>query len=199
MLKVNTPQPPMDFDQNDKMPMDNQFNDEEEMGDDFDMGEDFSNSNKYEADFDAGVEADEEEDPKRFIEQLSGKLSQSLRSYQSTLPKPDAATAKYAAGMVVKAAIEGLSSNDVKDILNKISDEDNDDVETESNDENMKFTKGEEQQMEFDGNESRNYDGKVIDEIYNDITQTNNDKQPLLQRTKRNSYRKKPFVAPDFQ
>lgn len=187
----------MDFGEDNEMPMDNQFNDEEEMGNDFDMEDDFSDTNEFDADFDAGVEADEEEDPKHFIEQLSGKLSQSLRSYQSTLPKPDAATAKYAAGMVVKAAIEGLSSKDVKDILNKISDEDNDDVETEPNDEEM--DNGEEQQMEFDGNESRNYGRNMIDEIYNDITQPHTNDQPSQQRNTRNSYRKKPFVAPDFK
>jgi hypothetical protein len=58
--------------------------------------------NPYDTNFDAGVEANEEEDPKRFIEQLSGKLSQSLRSYQEGLPQPDADTAKYAAALDAK-------------------------------------------------------------------------------------------------
>jgi hypothetical protein len=39
--------------------------------------------------FDAGVEADEETDPKKFIEQLSGKLGQSLRQYTKEQGQPD--------------------------------------------------------------------------------------------------------------
>ncbi|MBP5455578.1 MAG: hypothetical protein J6Y37_03700, partial [Paludibacteraceae bacterium] len=47
--------------------------------------------------FDPGVEANEDEDPKKFIQQLTGKLSQSLRSYNSQLPRPDADLCKYVA------------------------------------------------------------------------------------------------------
>ena len=90
--------------------------------------------NPYEADFDAGVEADEQTDPKRFIQQLTGKLAQSLRSYNSGLPQPDADLSKYVAGMVVKQAMEGLSQEDTTEILNKVSgkDDDNNGSETET-------------------------------------------------------------------
>ena len=107
----------MPMDMGEEQPMDNQFNN---------LNVDQEEVNPYDSDFDAGVEADENEDPKHYIEQLSGKLSQSLRSYQDGLPKPDADTAKYAAGMVIKAAIEGLSQEDVKDILSKLDDNEND-------------------------------------------------------------------------
>ena len=81
--------------------------------------------NPYEADFDAGVDADEENDPKRFIQQLTGKLSQSLRKYNEQLPQPDADLNKYVAGMVVKQATDGLSQEDVTEILDKVkNDED---------------------------------------------------------------------------
>lgn len=81
--------------------------------------------NEFDSDFDAGVEADEEQDPKKYIQQLTGKLSQSLRDYNKSLPQPDIDLDKYVAGMIVKQAIEGLSDEDTKDILDKVnSDED---------------------------------------------------------------------------
>lgn len=191
----------------DSMPLADSTSQQEDMENDMDDAMedniDFNDEEKnpYEADFDAGVEADEEEDPKRFIEQLSGKLSQSLRSYQKSLPKPDAATAKYAAGMVVKAAIENLSQSDVKDILDKISEDDNEsDNETKQehsvdNDE----ASNEAQQMTFDGKESNSRIGCNIDEIYNDITNPHINDETLQQRNPHNSYRKQPFVAPNFK
>ena len=45
--------------------------------------------------FDAGVEADEESDPKKYIEQLTGKLGQSLRKYNEEQPKPDFSLEKF--------------------------------------------------------------------------------------------------------
>lgn len=154
--------------------------------DDTNMG-----GNPYDTNFDAGVEADEENDPKHYIEQLSGKLSQTLRTYQDSLPQPDADTAKYAAGMVVKAAIEGLSNKDVKDILDKL--------ETDGDDENENNEEGndEGQQMDFDGLESRNRHSALIDEIFNQLTQTK-DEEPRQKRNTKNSYRKQPFVAPEM-
>lgn len=77
----------------------------------------------FEADFDAGVEANEEDDPKKFIQQLTGKLSQSLRKYNDGLPKPDAELSKYVAGMIIKQAVDGLSQQDVADIMDKVEDD----------------------------------------------------------------------------
>ena len=90
----------------------------------------------FEADFDAGVESNEEEDPKKFIQQLTGKLSQSLRKYNENQPKPDAELSKYVAGMVLKQALEGLSQKDVSDIMDK--------VETDGEEEDL------EQQVQMD-------------------------------------------------
>lgn len=178
-----------------QMPMDNEMSDMNNM----DMGMDdmqymnmMQDENPYDTNFDAGVEANEEEDPKRFIEQLSGKLSQSLRSYQEGLPQPDADTAKYAAGMVIKAAVEGLSQEDIKDILAKL-DEDEVDDENENNDNDSN-----EEQMEFDGLESKNRHTGLIDEIFQDIT-TPKEEQPFQQRNMETSYKKKPFVAPHLK
>jgi hypothetical protein len=53
--------------------------------------------------FDAGIEADEETDPKKFIEQLSGKLGQSLRSYSEESGQPDFDLEKFAINSVISA------------------------------------------------------------------------------------------------
>lgn len=189
---MNTPQAPI----SEPLPMDNSMDNMNGMDD---MGDNMENmpnmdmpndENPYDANFDAGVEANEEDDPKRFIEQLSGKLSQSLRSYQEGLPNPDADTAKYAAGMVIKAAIEGLSQEDIKDILAKL-DEDESDDENENNDNDSN-----EEQMEFDGLESKNRHTGMIDEIFQEITKPNEDEEMYQKRNTKTSYKKKPFVAP---
>ena len=53
--------------------------------------------------FDAGVEADEDTDPKKFIEQLSGKLGQSLRQYTKDQGQPDFELEKFAINSVISA------------------------------------------------------------------------------------------------
>lgn len=161
----------MPMDMGEEQPMDNQFND---------LNVDQEEVNPYDSDFDAGVEADENEDPKHYIEQLSGKLSQSLRSYQDGLPKPDADTAKYAAGMVIKAAIEGLSQEDVKDILSKLDDNENDEGD----------------EVEFDGLECKTRNQNIIDELYNDVTQPKDNEDVQQIRNTKTSYKKLPFVSP---
>lgn len=87
-----------------------------------DMGMMSDGDNPYDADFDAGVEANEEEDPKKFIQQLTGKLSQSLNKYQSELPRPDVELSKYVAGMILGQTTEGLSEEDANEILKKLTD-----------------------------------------------------------------------------
>ena len=63
------PMPPMDGGQEGQMPP---YDEGGENGFPPEQDGDFGGG------FDAGVEADEDEDPKRFIQQLTGKLSQSL-------------------------------------------------------------------------------------------------------------------------
>ena len=75
---------------------------------------------EFDTNFDAGVEANEDEDPKKYIQQLTGKLSQSLRKYNSDLGQPDVDLNKYVAGMITKQAVEGLSEDDAEEIINKI-------------------------------------------------------------------------------
>ena len=76
------------------------------MGGDPNMGGD---QNQFDKNFDAGVEADEDEDPENYIKQLTGKLAQKLRSFNKENGQPDEALNKYAAKMVIKAAADGMS------------------------------------------------------------------------------------------
>jgi hypothetical protein len=73
--------------------------------------------------FDAGVEADEEEDPKTFIEQLTGKLATTLRSYTKDQGKPDFGLEKYIINSVIAATHTAeMDEEDRKDIIKKIND-----------------------------------------------------------------------------
>ena len=71
--------------------------------------------------FDAGVEADEESDPKKFIEQLTGKLGQSLRKYTEEQGQPDFELEKFAVNSLLSATHTGeMDSEDQKDIISKV-------------------------------------------------------------------------------
>ena len=71
--------------------------------------------------FDAGVEANEETDPKKFIEQLSGKLGQSLRKYSDQQGQPDFKLEKFAVNSVLSAThTSEMTPEDQKDIINKV-------------------------------------------------------------------------------
>lgn len=83
----------------------------------------------FDTNFDAGVEADEETDPKTYIQQLTGKLSQTLNSYNNENGEPDVELGKYVLGMLIKQGIKGMDDKDKKDIIKKINTDD-----TENND-----------------------------------------------------------------
>lgn len=71
--------------------------------------------------FDAGVEADEESDPKKFIEQLTGKLGQSLRKYEEEQGGPDFELEKFAINSLLSATHTAkMDPEDQKDIIKKV-------------------------------------------------------------------------------
>jgi hypothetical protein len=71
--------------------------------------------------FDAGVEADEETDPKKFIQQLTGKLGQSLRKYNEEQGQPDFELEKFAINSLLSATHTGeMDAEDQKDIISKV-------------------------------------------------------------------------------
>ena len=71
--------------------------------------------------FNAGVEASEESDPKKFIEQLSGKLGQSLRKYTEEQGQPDFELEKFAVNSLLAAThTSEMDSEDQNDIIKKV-------------------------------------------------------------------------------
>lgn len=87
-------------------------------------------SNQFDTNFDAGVEADEETDPKHYIQQLTGKLSQSLNSFNNE-QGPDAGLSKYVASMIISAACKNLDEKAKKELIEKINSASSDETEEE--------------------------------------------------------------------
>jgi hypothetical protein len=117
--------PPMDASpdmsgEEEMQPMDNMMGGSEEGGE---LPTDFDTN------FDAGVEADEETDPKKYIQQLTGKLSQSLNSYNNENGEPDTELGKYVLGMLVKQGTKGMDEKDKKEIIKKINTDNSEDVD----------------------------------------------------------------------
>lgn len=121
-----TPQPPM-ADSNMEMdampPMDpNMGGAAPDMGGNttpMDNGQDNGGS-EFDTNFDAGVEADEDSDPKKYIQQLTGKLSQSLNSFNNEQGE-DAGLCKYVAAMIIKATCKFLDDKAKKELIEKIN------------------------------------------------------------------------------
>jgi len=85
--------------------------------------------------FDAGVEADEDTDPAKFIQQLSGKLGQSLRQYTEDEGQPDFDLEKFAINSVISATHTGeMDKGDQRDIINKVKGSSNDEEDKEDTD-----------------------------------------------------------------
>jgi hypothetical protein len=79
--------------------------------------------------FNAGVESDEADEPKKFIQQLSGKLGQSLRKYTDESGQPDFDLEKFAINSVISAThTSEMDEEDKKDIISKINNSGKDDT-----------------------------------------------------------------------
>lgn len=169
----------------------------------------------FDSNFDAGVEADEETDPKRFIQQLTGKLSQSLNSYNNENGEPDTELGKYVLGMLVKQGVKGMDEKDKKEIIKKINTEDSEDMSDDMGDD-MSDEMGDQEEMTGDAipdmsddmgamqNESKvmKFTKKQIFESFGlsmqDDNKTPEQKEPdtkITADTKKNR-RTKPFEAP---
>ena len=119
--------------------------DGEELPDDLEGLEDApSDDNPFDDEpFDAGIEADEDTDPTKYIQQLSGKLGQSLRQYTDDEGQPDFNLEKFAVNSVLSATHTGeMDNEDQRDIINQVksagegedSDIDGEDVDGEDGD-----------------------------------------------------------------
>lgn len=181
-----------------------------------DMG--MNSQSQFDTNFDAGVEADEEQDPKKFIQQLTGKLSQSLRKYNDDNGQPDVDLNKYVAGMIVKQAMDGLSPEDAEDIIDKVkADEDfemddmgQQDMEQMPQDDEQMPQEMNQQQMGGDMNmqqqpmnekNMRKYNmqiREIVNGVLDDYKKENGSQQKGNEKQKR-SFRTKPFGTRDFK
>lgn len=164
----------------------------------------------FNSNFDAGVEADEETDPKRFIQQLTGKLSQSLNSYNNENGEPDTELGKYVLGMLVKQGVKGMDDKDKKEIIKKINTASEDapadeempeeDIDTEEPMDNMEGEEPAEPEMAMES-KTFNFTKKQIFESFginmDDLTVTTDKaiEQKITPDTKRGR-RTRPFEAP---
>ena len=87
--------------------------------DNTDMGDDNNPMNKEK--FDAGIDANEDEDPKKYIQKLAGKLTQKLQSYNQEQKEPDEELNKYVASMIISQTADELDPKGKKDIVKKIN------------------------------------------------------------------------------
>ncbi len=120
-----------------------------EAGGDLDFGDEAAPADDKPFDdepFDAGVEADEDTDPKKFIEQLSGKIGQSLRKYTEETGQPDFELEKFAINSLLSATHTAeMDEDDRKDIIKKVNtagagdgnDSENPDMGDDENDSEM--------------------------------------------------------------
>ena len=71
--------------------------------------------------FDAGVDANEDDNPEKYIQQISGKLGQSLRKYTDEMGQPDFDLEKFAINSVLSATNSSkMDQEDQADIIQKV-------------------------------------------------------------------------------
>jgi hypothetical protein len=139
------------------------FDDDE--GDDLSFDDDEGGDNEKPFDdepFDAGVEADEDEDPEKFIQQLSGKLGTSLRKYNDERGDPDFDLEKYAINSVISAThTSEMDEEDQKDIIRKVKTSGADDgSDDDGEDDDFDF---EDEEDEDFGEEEKDKEGEEED------------------------------------
>lgn len=164
------------------------------------MGDDIGDGSEFDTNFDAGVDADENTDPKKYIQQLTGKLSQSLRKYNENLPQPEADLCKYVAGMILKQTTEGLTDGDKKEIVDKMNGGGDG---TENDDMSGDYTIAMDGPNAMGGEppmmEAINH-RKLVNEIFQELTQKRDDSRNDIKprEVKNIGFRKKPFTAPNL-
>lgn len=70
--------------------------------------------------FDAGIDVDEDADPKKYIEKLTGKLAQKLRDYNGT--EKDIDLNKFVVNSLIPASVPQMGDEDAQDVIKKVQD-----------------------------------------------------------------------------
>ena len=160
--------------------------------------------NEFGADFDAGVEADEEQDPKKFIQQLTGKLSQSLQKYNDNNGQPDVDLNKYVAGMITKQAMKGLSEEDAEEIIDKVKADEDFSME-DGGEGQEQMPQGQEQmpqddvqQPQMNENFTKLQRRRQIKEIVNGVLNKKESDTPRQQPRNNGGYKTSAYTSPNF-
>ena len=133
--------------------------------------------------FDAGVDANEDEDPKTFIQQLSGKLGQSLRKYSGQQNQPDFDLEKFAVNSVLSATHTGeMDDQDQKDIIDKVksSGQVNDMDSQDNGGDNTNMDQPEDEEMSQDSSNEENFDENLENLKNSSIFEGNNLKNIIM-------------------
>ena len=170
--------------------------------------------NQFDTNFDAGVEADEEQDPKKYIQQLTGKLSQTLQKYTDNNGQPDVDLNKYVAGMITKQAMKGLSEEDAEEIIDKVKADEDFSMEDDGGQQDMpQDSQMDDQDIPQDDtqqqgqgimpqmNESfrRFKKNRQIKEIVNGVLDNSVENTPRQQPKNGDIYTTRPYTAPFFK
>lgn len=90
-----------------------------------------------EQDFETKSDANSETDPKKYIQQLTGKLSQELRKFNQEDDNQDNELNKYVLGMLIPQATKSMNDSDKNEIVKKIQKGDVDNLEDENSIDNI--------------------------------------------------------------
>ena len=168
----------------------------DEMAAQEDMMQADDTENQFDTNFDAGVQADEESDPEKYIQQLTGKLCTTLDKFNEDRPTPDTSLNKYVAGMVISQCVKGLSEKERNAIIKKLTD--SEDKEEEANETESQEQTGEEEEVatvqqntEQKAAPEMNED-KMVEMIMADIKRENESK-PSKHNTQK-SYKTSPYM-----
>lgn len=134
--------------------------------------------------FDAGVGVDEDEDPKKFIERLTGKLAQKLRSYNET--DKDSDLNKFVINSLIPASVPNLDNKDVDDVIKKVKDNKNDNSVPDNNVPNEEPVQQETEPVNQDPNVEESMVNEIIDKIFN--------KKSVQELKTKNPYKPKTFT-----
>lgn len=129
--------------------------------------------------FDADVEADVDSDPKKYLQQLTGKLSQELRNYNNNQPNQDTELNKYIAGMIIPQAAKSMTDDDKSEVIKKIKQGVTDDDELENN-------------METESLSKRD---KLVNEIVNSVLGNEKKDEKRFEKKTTNVKKNNPFVS----
>lgn len=142
--------------------------------------------------FDAGIDVDEDADPKKYIEKLTGKLAQKLRSYNQE--DSDVGLNKFVINSLIPAAVPQMSDADAKDVIKKVKENTKTNnvptQETNQDDIESVDSETEEPTVKSESKEYKNLDSIIDEVIDGKIKETVDVNYP--------TQNKKPFRIPKF-